>query len=170
MKLTDLAPVGAKIPVNPVNAWDDFKTPYTDNIAEGHYVSEMLHLDSTALEDESSVYKYLDSYQRLTDPEGNAVVLRFRVYSGRDLTAWAKAMAGYGFDGELSDFVGVHELVEIKHGKSYAYIASRQLIPPSEDEPVAEQMVEPIPYPGYGANLPWPDEDLDGDIEDHLGK
>ena len=167
MKIIDLAPTGAKIPFNPVNAWDEYKTPYKENIAEGSFISEILHIDATALEDESSLYKYLDVYQRLIDPEGNAVILRFRLYSGRDLTAWAKTMAGYGFEGELSELVGVHELVDIKHGKSYAYIASRKFIPPAEEKPVAKQTADAIPYPGYGSKLPWA-EDLDGDIEDHL--
>ena len=168
MKLTDLAPVGAKISVNPVNAWDSFKTPYIDNIAEGSYISEILHIDASSLEDAESTYKYLDCYQRLIDPHGNAVILRFRIYSGRDLTAWAKTMERYGFDGELSELAGVHELVEIKHGKNYAYISSRKLIPATEDEPVIEHATESLPYAGYGSKLPWPDDELDGDFEDHL--
>ena len=140
MKLTDLVPTGAKIPFNPVNSWDNYKTPYKANIAEGSYISEILHIDATPLEDEDSEYKYLDVYHLLIDSDGNATVLRFRIYSGRDLTAWAKTMAGYGFEGELSELIGVREIIEIKHGARYAYISTRKLLPHIEEEVTEEQV------------------------------
>ena len=100
-------------------------TPYRDILHEGSYDSMIISLEEVLTDDKVTA---IDCIQRLTDDEGTVYDVRFRVFI-EGLNKWATTFKQYGFNGSLRELVGLEERILIKHGKRYAYIADRKLVP-----------------------------------------
>ncbi len=75
--------------------------------------------------------KHIDVYHELTNSNGVTDIFRFRVYPEfNGITKWVKVMTDYGFTGDITEVVGLREVIKIGHGSKseYAYIAARELV------------------------------------------
>lgn len=94
--------------------------PFVNNLPVGTYKSEIVSISPIEGRD-----KALEIVHTLIDTTGKIFLVKFCYYE-EGVDRFINALAGSGYVGNLVDVVGHKEVVEIKHGKTYAYIAYRE--------------------------------------------
>lgn len=141
LSFDQLAPASTPVVASATNPFT-FLRPTRENLPAVAYNSTILKVEpayETTLEadedgnpcETQGKLKHIDVFHELTNANGVADIFRFRMYPEFDgINKWADKMKNYGFTGDITEVIGLREVVKIGHGakSNYAYIADRQLV------------------------------------------